>query len=84
MDNTTYDGVNLTQSSTVEPPIMESLRYTDRLYTTDKPRPLIDFATEIIHFQPLRDAWTTSYLRTTDRTCAPKGQLAVQIASKSG
>ena len=46
--------------------------------------PPIDFAIETIHFQPQRR--TTSYLRTTDRTRAPKGQVAVQtiIASKGG
>ena len=38
--------------------------------------PLIDFAVEIIHFQPQRQI--TSYLWITDKTHAPKGQVAIQ------
>ena len=39
--------------------------------------PPIVFAIEIIHFQTSQRR-TTSYFRTTDRKCAPKGQIAVQ------
>ena len=57
---------------TVEPPITDSPRYRLPPYKGMSP---IDFA---IYFST-SEVQTTSYLRTTDRTHAHKGQVAVQV-----
>ena len=63
---------------TVEPPITNSLRYGPPPYNvTDKQRAPDRFCHRNNKFST-SERRTTSYLWTTDRTCAPKGQVAVQ------
>ena len=64
---------------TVKPPIMDSPRYGFASLQRTNNVPLIVFAIDNYYNTfSTSERQTTSYLRTTDRKHAPKGQVAIQ------